>query len=153
MTRKKYCGVGKVPSGADRGSMKDCADMGQIRYYGTKKVDSKIVQYMLTGRKTKQGTKSALEKRRAKLYIEKARYSSRLKTLGKKLQAEDDKDAKKKLQKEIAEVEKILKRLTTEIDIVEAARKKAALKRSTGSKKRGSKKGSKKGGSKRKGSK
>jgi hypothetical protein len=32
-----YCSIGKVPSGKRLGSMKECAELGQIRYYGIKK--------------------------------------------------------------------------------------------------------------------
>ena len=34
-----YCGVGKMPKGYRRGTMRECVDMKQIRYYGLKKVD------------------------------------------------------------------------------------------------------------------
>jgi hypothetical protein len=39
-----YCGISNVPKGSRRGSMKQCADKGQIRYYGIKKIDSRLIQ-------------------------------------------------------------------------------------------------------------
>ena len=49
---KAYCGINKIPKGQKRGSMKDCASAGQIRYYGLKKIDSKLVEY---AKKSKKG--------------------------------------------------------------------------------------------------
>ena len=39
-----YCGVSKIPKGQKRGSMKECAEKGQIRYYGIKKIDKKTME-------------------------------------------------------------------------------------------------------------
>jgi len=63
---KPYCGVGKVPKGQKRGSMKECAMSGQIRYYGLKKVDPKIVEY---AKKAKKGEtkRSTIIEQKAKL--------------------------------------------------------------------------------------
>ena len=38
-----YCGAGDVPKGAKRGTMRECAEKKQIRYYGIKKIDSKTL--------------------------------------------------------------------------------------------------------------
>lgn len=39
-----YCGADKVPKNHRRGNMKECAEKGQIRYYGIEKVDTKILE-------------------------------------------------------------------------------------------------------------
>jgi hypothetical protein len=38
-----YCGIGKVPKNSKIGTMKQCADRKQIRYWGQNKVDSSIL--------------------------------------------------------------------------------------------------------------
>lgn len=44
---KSYCGLGKIPKGHKRGSMKDCVMAGQVRYYGIKKVDPRLLESRL----------------------------------------------------------------------------------------------------------
>src|SRR5438046_2750865 len=42
---KVYCGVNtKVPKDHKRGTMRECAEKGQIRYYGIKKIDPKTME-------------------------------------------------------------------------------------------------------------
>ena len=38
-----FCGIGNVPKNKKRGTMRECAEKGQIRYYGIKKIDSKTL--------------------------------------------------------------------------------------------------------------
>jgi hypothetical protein len=40
---KVYCGVGKIPKNHRKGTMKECAERGQIRLYGLYKVDSRLI--------------------------------------------------------------------------------------------------------------
>lgn len=39
-----YCGVDKIPKGKKLGTMKECAELGQIRYYGKKKIDPRTLE-------------------------------------------------------------------------------------------------------------
>ena len=39
-----YCGIGDVPKNKKRGSAKECYDMGQVRYYGIKKIDKETIK-------------------------------------------------------------------------------------------------------------
>jgi len=39
-----YCGIGKLPKGQKKGSMKDCVEKGQIRLYGLFKIDPKLLE-------------------------------------------------------------------------------------------------------------
>jgi len=48
-----YCGIGKVPTGLRRGTMKECATKGQIRYYGVKKIDGRLLEWIQTFDKRK----------------------------------------------------------------------------------------------------
>ena len=40
---KPYCGISEIPKNHRLGSMKECADAGQIRYYGLHKIDKLVV--------------------------------------------------------------------------------------------------------------
>jgi len=40
---KIYCGIDETPKNSRIGSMKECADAGQIRYYGLHKIDKRVV--------------------------------------------------------------------------------------------------------------
>jgi len=45
MSKKKepYCGSKSVPKNKVRGTMKECADSNQVRYWGVKKIDKKFL--------------------------------------------------------------------------------------------------------------
>jgi hypothetical protein len=91
---KIYCGVGKIPKNSRKGSMRECAEMGQIRLYGLYKVDPKIIAV-----KSKPSTK---EKQMGKEDIRKLlfKYKGRIQKLERELNFEDNKD-KKKTKKEL----------------------------------------------------
>ncbi len=44
---KPYCGINEIPKRHRLGSMKECADAGQIRYYGLNKIDKLVVNSTL----------------------------------------------------------------------------------------------------------
>lgn len=39
-----YCGIGKVPTDKIRGTAKECIVTNQVRYYGIKKIDIKLIE-------------------------------------------------------------------------------------------------------------
>jgi hypothetical protein len=41
---KIYCGINEIPKRHRMGSMKECSDAGQIRYYGLHKIDKLVVK-------------------------------------------------------------------------------------------------------------
>jgi len=45
-----YCGVDDVPNGKRRGSMKECLEKQQVRYWGVKKVDSRLLENKKAGK-------------------------------------------------------------------------------------------------------
>jgi hypothetical protein len=45
MAGKIYCGAKKTPKNMKRGNMKQCAEKGQVRLYGTRRIDSALVKY------------------------------------------------------------------------------------------------------------
>jgi len=55
MPKKAYCGIGTMTKQHRRGSMKECAEQGQIRFYGLKKIDSKLVESVKKGSKKTTG--------------------------------------------------------------------------------------------------
>lgn len=44
---KVYCGINEIPKRHRMGSMKECSDAGQIRYYGLHKIDKLVVKSSL----------------------------------------------------------------------------------------------------------
>ncbi len=42
--QKIYCGVGLIPTNHRIGNMKECADAGQVRYYGLNKIDKLVLK-------------------------------------------------------------------------------------------------------------
>lgn len=42
---KAYCGAAdKIPKGKHRGTMRECVETGQIRFFGVKKIDSRTLK-------------------------------------------------------------------------------------------------------------
>jgi hypothetical protein len=120
-----YCGVNKLSKTQVRGSMDDCARKGQIRYYGLKKVDSKIAvhydkvkEQKKEQQKNKEKEKKKIEKdaNGGKIYI--SRTQAMLKIVGLKTKINKMKrrlgevkmteKEKTKIEKEIATLSKSL---------------------------------------------
>lgn len=136
---KYYCGIkDKVPKGKVRGSMKECAENGNICYYGIKKIDSKLVEARRS-RKNRAPTENQLVKQWGTL-------AGKINKLKKNIPYEKDKKTKK-------EMKETLNKLTAELKVVAAQRnkikdereKKAASQRSKSSKSKGSKRAKSKG--------
>lgn len=51
MSKKIYCGIGKVPKGYRLGSMVECLDKGKVNLYGLHKIDSKLIKQKLDSKK------------------------------------------------------------------------------------------------------
>jgi len=51
-----YCGIKPVPKNKTLGSMKQCANAQQVRYYGIKKVDKKLLETKKTKSKNDRMT-------------------------------------------------------------------------------------------------
>jgi hypothetical protein len=142
MSKKKsiYCSIGEPGKNKRRGSMRECAEKKQVRYYGIKKIDPRLLEA------SKKGSKDS--KMRDKLAIKMVGLRGRVTRLTRDHASEKDKDKKAKLAEELSKSKKEL------IDIT-AKFKKADAGRQRGGSKKGSRKGSRKGskkGSSRKGS-
>jgi hypothetical protein len=104
MSSDIYCGIKKVPKNKKLGSMKECAEKGQVSYWGLKKIDTKILE------NTKSVKKMSLDKTRTN----KIKLDTRLKKLTKDLDVAKDKEKKSTLKKEITKTKKDLEKATKE---------------------------------------
>lgn len=88
MPRKwTYCGIGDVPTNYKIGSMKECADKGQVRRYGMYKLDPKILLGALGIKNQKD-----LEKEKNKLEASLAGARGKVSRFAKFLKAETESD-------------------------------------------------------------
>ncbi len=62
MADKIFCGIGKVPKNYKRGSMAECLEKGQVRYYGVKKVDDRIISMASELKKKKNKRENLIKK-------------------------------------------------------------------------------------------
>jgi len=149
---KVYCGVGKIPKNHRKGSMKECAERGQIRMYGLYKVDPQLVNPKAKpSSKDKQMNKTQLRGLIVKLA---ARYS-RLKD---EMENEKSDKKKKEMKKEMEETKKkhshyvmVFKKMK-DTDKITVSDKEGSTKKDTkkGTTKSTEKKGTKKGTTKKK---
>ena len=136
---KAYCGIGNIPKGQKRGSMKECATSGQIRYYGLKKIDSKLIEF---SKKSKKGSA-----KRNTLIEQKATIKGKINVITKKHKDEKDPAKKKALNEQYKKLVVELKKLNNQLDQLSSSRlgsKKSSKKTSKKSSKKSSKKTSKK---------
>lgn len=133
-----YCGIGDVPKGYKRGTMRECAEKKQIRYYGIKKIDSKTLD-LTKNNKVLPETWEKLMKERATLVGLVNRTKGRYETT-KDLKTKDEYyDEWKKHETKLKKIVSKLKKLSIERDKL---KKKGKLNRSK-SKKSKSKKSKK----------
>ena len=103
--------MGDVPKGRKRGTMKECAEKNQIRYYGLKKIDSKILDSM---KKKKSAANSEKELRALNIKL-----TGKVQRLLKDLKREKDTDKKDAMKdkarivyKELKDVQEKIKKLS-----------------------------------------
>lgn len=103
-----YCGIGQMPKKMRLGSMKECAEKKQIRYYGVKKIDAKLLK-LAQGKKEKKLTRDGA-------MLQLAKFRGKFKNLQGKLQATKKKEDKDEVQKEIANVKMEIKKWEEKFD-------------------------------------
>jgi hypothetical protein len=101
---KPYCGINEIPKRHRMGSMKECADAGQIRYYGLNKIDKLVVKSSI---KVKENEEKKLRVRLAGL-----------KGYTKKLMEDFTKATKNKKEKEIEKLKEEYRKVKKEYDII-----------------------------------
>ena len=124
-----YCGIGKIPKGHRRASLRECAEKGQIRYYGIKKIDPKSI-YL-----SKQ--KDVIPESREKLLTKMTALRGTIRRNKGRYEGSKDKTAKEEYYKVWQAAEKDLVKVLAKLRKIEAARdvaKKAAAKEKTKSK-------------------
>lgn len=90
---KVFCGItDPIPKGYRLGSMKECLEKNQVRYYGLKKIDNKLIEASNKKPETE-----------AELQVKAAGFRGKLTKLKRDLDKTDD-DAEKKRIKEEYEV-------------------------------------------------
>ena len=75
--KKYYCGIYKIPENKRRGTMKECIMSSQVRYYGIKKVDKRLID--ASKRLKKKISKKNISIKIAKLKGQKNRMYKKLK--------------------------------------------------------------------------
>jgi len=91
MPKKKiYCGIGLVPKDSKLGNMVECVESNQVRYYGIKKIDPKLLE---KGRK-KKGPENW---KRDKLVLEIKLLELKMLKIKKNYKKEKDKEKKKEM--------------------------------------------------------
>lgn len=103
---KIFCGISQpVPKGHRLGSMKECLEMKQVRYYGLKKMDSKLIESVI-------GSKNNTEELRARYSTLRVNFNK----LKKELQKTKNADVKKELLKKLEEMTKEIKSIETKLN-------------------------------------
>ena len=139
MPKQVVCGIGKVGKNQKLGSMKECAEKKQIRYWGVNKVDPKILELAKKGSKRGESRKSII--------LKMVGLRGKLTKLRKEIAATKDKKEKDKLEKKKAKFEAELEVVAKKFEKIEKEKnKKGGSRRSRTS--RGSRKGSRRGSKK-----
>lgn len=93
---KVFCGISQpIPKGHKLGSMKECLELKQVRYYGLKKIDSKLADSINAKKESKN-----------ELMIKIAGLRGRLSKLKRDIDASKKFEEKKKLTEEFETVRK-----------------------------------------------
>ena len=133
-----FCGVGDVPKKQRRGTMKQCAEKGQIRYYGIKKVDMDELKSMKKEGavpETREKLIKQITKEKGAVNRFKGRYENAPKSL--------DQKTKEDYLKKWKDAEKKLKVLIPKFNKLEEEREKASKESSKKTSKKPSKKSTK----------
>ncbi len=102
---KVFCGISQpVPKGHRLGSMKECLDLKQVKYYGLKKIDNKLVDSINVKKESKND-----------LLIKIAGLSGKLTKLKRDIENSKNFEEKKKIMEESEKVKKEIVSLNEKI--------------------------------------
>ena len=104
-----YYGVGPIPKGKRRATMKEAAIAGQIRFWGSNKADNKILSL--------KKAEKAKEEGKQNIMLDIAKYGGKKKYLTSKIQYEKDADKKKEYEKELKQVHRKLDELNKKLQL------------------------------------
>lgn len=98
-----YCGAKKVPKNRRRGTMKECADMRQVRFYGINKADPRVIETAKRVKKPETRSQLLTKAMKAYLKIKKLNVESARK--------ETTAERKKEIEKQIAKLREELSKI------------------------------------------
>lgn len=110
MSEKIYCGIRPIPKGSRLGSMKECADKREIRYYGIKKIDPKLIGTIQGAKKTNS---------RDLIFKEITKNKGKIKNIKNKIAGTKDKAIKDKLQKDLEKLVEKTNELSKQFNEIE----------------------------------
>lgn len=106
---KPFCGIGNIPKGYHRGSMIDCLNNGQVRYWGLKKVDPRALKHVTeTPKADRRPRKKVSDMTTRELRTEVIICKGKMRKLKMDYRDEDDEKKKKMIKQE---AEKIIKKM------------------------------------------
>jgi len=103
---KPYCGIGDPPKGSRRGTAKECVDNKQVRYYGIKKINPKLLE-----KKEKTVSRTVLMKKHVKLTAKIKKFIEKIKKEDNQKKKDKMKTDAKKAHSELLEIDKQIKKL------------------------------------------
>jgi hypothetical protein len=116
MSKKIYCGIGKVPKGYRLGSMVECLEKNKVNLYGIYKIDSKLIKEKLASKKKESKKDKPLKEMdirltQAALKGKITAFNREIKTLEKE---DDDRNIPliKKITKQIEKTNEEIKKLS-----------------------------------------
>jgi len=98
---KAFCGVGNIPKGYKKGSMKECVKKGQVRLYGLYKIDPKLLEQDNTEKKAKVKYYTKNE-----LFLKLSKINGTIIRLQKTINGSKNKEEVEKAKKELSELKK-----------------------------------------------
>ena len=117
-----YCGIDDVPKGKRRGSMRECAEKKQVRYYGKYKVDNIALEAAKN--------KDVIPETREKLLLELAALRGSIRRHKGRCETSKNKDIKEESCKIWKKSEDRLKKIIPKLQKVEKAREAKKVKKS-----------------------
>ncbi len=114
-----YCFTGDVPKGKFRGSMKQCAEKGEIGYWGQNKADINIVN-LSSSKRTKEQPLSKMEKDLDKMKIQYASLKGKQKNITRNLPYEKDSNIKLQMQEQLSKFQDEEKELKKKMQSLKA---------------------------------
>ncbi len=132
--KKIYCSIGPVPSGHKLGTMKECADKKQVRYWGVKKIDPKMLEASKKG--------SVKRESRDRIAVKMIGLRGKISKLTKQIKDEKDSAVKEKLKKDLVKARDELDVMAGKFKLLDQEKKK---KNAEANERKTSRKNSKKG--------
>ena len=123
MEEKIYCGLGPVPKGHRLGTMQECLEKGQVKYWGVKKIDPTLLASHKKTKRTKKVTSIN------DIRIMQVSLRGKIKKKTGELQGEKNEKKIGEINKEINELKKKLAEVNKQAIQMEGVNKKSSSKK------------------------